>query len=647
MKRINVMIENIPEQLKALNQWLLWRYEVINGKDTKVPYQPNGHKAQTTNPEHFNSFEAIVNAYQTGDYSGIGFVFTHNDDFTGIDLDDCRNAETGKIEGWALELIETAGSYTEISPSGTGVKIFVCGAAPGATGRKAGYKTGSVEMYSFGRYFTLTGWHLENTPKDVADNQPAIIKIYGLAYGISSAENEQLPGDVKQFAGSRNISEISASQRRIFEDYLSRVANAPTGERSEADHAAIGWGIKIGLSKNDIWLSVKDYGKFAEKGKNGWKYFTGSYDKLLREHAIESTQNKQPNSQPAHNREGNAMPANNTHKNDIDSPFRNDLALALQIHDTEGENEAREYLKALSLDIRSSEAPIITPRTPEQFYNDARTAADGLRVGYTEIDKYIRLRSGGTHIIAARPGVGKTTIMLNFALNQAQELYPDKTFVFLSYEVNEYDLETKAIMSIAGIVRDHHDNFGAYQAYFRDKQQNEPDINEATAQYWQMVTDGRFILKYVTYNVDQLCDAMLSLNSRYDVGAFYVDYIQKIKIDKAGRNLSRQVQLQEISNKLLETSNAMEKPVVLGAQVNRVRGEDKRPSMSEMRESGDIEQDAATIITLWRGDDSDRSRLDWAFEKNRFGMAGETGHLKVDLPISKINNPEKQNEVDF
>ena len=73
----------------------------------------------------------------------------------GIDLDKCRNAESGVIELWAKEIIEKLNSYTEISPSGTGIHIWVKGAIP-----KTGRRKGRIEIYDSGRdYFTVNRWY--------------------------------------------------------------------------------------------------------------------------------------------------------------------------------------------------------------------------------------------------------------------------------------------------------------------------------------------------------------------------------------------------------------------------------------------------------------------------------------------------------
>jgi putative DNA primase/helicase len=152
-----VIPEHIPDTLKAIDQWVVWRYFWQKGKWDKPPLQSRGgNLASTNNPKTWGTFDAAMAAYQTGAVDGIGFVFAKKNRIVGIDLDHCRIPETGIIDPWALELIERLSTYQELSPSGTGVHIIAGGALPGL-----GVKTAKVEMYDTGRYFTMTGHRLE------------------------------------------------------------------------------------------------------------------------------------------------------------------------------------------------------------------------------------------------------------------------------------------------------------------------------------------------------------------------------------------------------------------------------------------------------------------------------------------------------
>jgi hypothetical protein len=152
----------IPIELMQLDQWVVWRLESRGGKATKVPYGPRtGQHASVSDPETWASFNEALGAYQEADgrWSGIGFVLTGSDGIGGVDLDHVRNPDTGALHPEAQALIDRFASYTEVSPSGTGIRIF--GLAPRLPKGKSGHYRGvKVECYSAGRYLTVTGQRL-------------------------------------------------------------------------------------------------------------------------------------------------------------------------------------------------------------------------------------------------------------------------------------------------------------------------------------------------------------------------------------------------------------------------------------------------------------------------------------------------------
>jgi putative DNA primase/helicase len=145
--------------LVALPHWVIWRREVKNGRPTKVPYQARDpwSKAETDNPATWATYEEAVDAAAKTRANGVGFVLT-NTDIEAFDIDKCRNAQTGVIHPWARDLIARAGSYTEITPSNTGVRII--GRGNGSKlHRKLPVVDGvSCELYRGAeRYITMTG----------------------------------------------------------------------------------------------------------------------------------------------------------------------------------------------------------------------------------------------------------------------------------------------------------------------------------------------------------------------------------------------------------------------------------------------------------------------------------------------------------
>ncbi|TDO12997.1 putative DNA primase/helicase [Bacillus subtilis] len=155
--------KNIPQELKNAPQWILWRSEERNGKKTKVPYQIDGSMAQSSNKRTWSTFATIMKFFNEQEYDGIGFMFSKDDPFIGIDIDHCVN--DGVLSPFAQEIIQTINSYTEYSPSGEGVHIITKGKLPlrgPGTGRKNIDK--GLEVYRHGRYFTFTGNSLDVGP---------------------------------------------------------------------------------------------------------------------------------------------------------------------------------------------------------------------------------------------------------------------------------------------------------------------------------------------------------------------------------------------------------------------------------------------------------------------------------------------------
>ncbi len=172
----------IPAELRAHDQWICWRYGERDGKRTKFPISPiTGEIVSVVDSTHWATLEAAIEAWR-GDrrLSGIGFVFTADDPFTGIDIDDCLD-DVGKLIPAAGELVAELDSYTETSPSGRGVKVFVAAAKPPHVGSRSKAIPGvrEVEVYSSGRFFTVTGRHYAGTPEGVEDRQAELDALCG------------------------------------------------------------------------------------------------------------------------------------------------------------------------------------------------------------------------------------------------------------------------------------------------------------------------------------------------------------------------------------------------------------------------------------------------------------------------------------
>lgn len=148
-------IDRIPFELQILPQWVNWKTEIRNGKPTKIPLNPKTlGNAMSNNSDTWGSFESALSNYN--DDRGIGFVLTEDDPYTALDLDGCRNPETGYIEPWAMGIIQKIKSYSEVSPSGTGIRMFAKCELP-----EGPRKIGRLEIYDCNRFMTVTGHVLD------------------------------------------------------------------------------------------------------------------------------------------------------------------------------------------------------------------------------------------------------------------------------------------------------------------------------------------------------------------------------------------------------------------------------------------------------------------------------------------------------
>jgi len=150
-----------------------WQYEQRYGKATKVcKKHKTGGNASVSIPATWGTLEQAIDGYYKHGFAGIGVVLDGTD-MTALDLDKCVDMSTGKIELWAKDIIITANSYTEYSPSYTGIRILTYGNKPVGRCRK-----GDIEMYNNGRFVTLTGNVLDDGHAVIEHRQDEINVIH-------------------------------------------------------------------------------------------------------------------------------------------------------------------------------------------------------------------------------------------------------------------------------------------------------------------------------------------------------------------------------------------------------------------------------------------------------------------------------------
>jgi len=242
---LEVRPRHIPQALKEVRGWVMWRWYLKGGKWTKPPLNIEGVKIDITSPDNWCDFTTALQAYQRGKFDGIGFVLAAMDSLGGVDLDHC--IQGGKIEGWALEIIEELGGYAEISPSGSGVRVF------GLTPRVVeGRKKDNIEMYVDGRYLTVTGHKLDNSASDLVDFGEAFGAVYDRVFSPSPDSSE--PEDFER--GEVGVDLAERFQAFIDDDPIFREKfNTPAavGDRSEHEFGLCAKLWEEGFTLDEIW----------------------------------------------------------------------------------------------------------------------------------------------------------------------------------------------------------------------------------------------------------------------------------------------------------------------------------------------------------------------------------------------------------
>jgi len=166
----SIAIENIPAELKSQDQWICWEYQERDGKPGKAPIDPDtGTRASVKDEDSWATFTTALLYYEShNNIDGLGFVFTESDPFVGVDLDGCVD-DAGNTDDTAKDIVSQLDSYTETSPSGTGLHIIIEGTLPTDANRRD-----NVEIYERDRFFTVTGKHLDRTPLTVEQRQAGL-----------------------------------------------------------------------------------------------------------------------------------------------------------------------------------------------------------------------------------------------------------------------------------------------------------------------------------------------------------------------------------------------------------------------------------------------------------------------------------------
>jgi len=391
--------ENCPQELRALPQWVMWRFIYKGTAWAKVPLTVTGDSASSTNPETWSSYQDVIFAYnqKQGFYDGIGLVFTRESGIVGVDVDECvtwaeepikwteEKTVRPKFDPWATRLLLRLGEvYSEFSPSRTGLHFYVK-ANPEAACK---HSESGIEIYAEARYFTFTGDVLNDGP--IEDRTVEVNEIIVGLQRLREKGKEQAATDRPAPANKPK------STHHGIDELLKIAGNASNGEaikklmdgefesygsRSEADMALARY---LAFYSGGHRLVLNELMRRSKLVRDKWEKVSDSktgrtYLELLIDKVIES-------------------------ESDFFKPAKTlfNFSEAKPQHRDSGERRSRRYK------LQELGEQALKYRTDPQ--------ARGLECGgnFDELDQLYRPRRKLNTVVVGAPAAGKTTFVLNY-----------------------------------------------------------------------------------------------------------------------------------------------------------------------------------------------------------------------------------------
>lgn len=301
--------------------------------------------------------------------------------------------------------------------------------------------------------------------------------------------------------------------------------------------------------------------------------------------------------------------------------------------------KSKQYNDLLSVNYEEDEA-----YTTGGFLQDLQNSPRGLKTGFKGLDGRVVIQPSTLNFVAGRPSHGKTTVMLNMLRNMIRS-NPDKAFMFYSYEESHVDIYTKILLSCTQQKDLEIDSIENSESSYFDKTKehlieyavaiktNAEGKTQGCAEYiyrayqevesW--VKEGRLHIMTRKPNVESLSGAIIERVARIEnkkqnalgkiqldgkkVAAIFIDYVQKLNCEED--KSSRQQELHKVCKDLLNTAcdKRVEASIIMGAQANREVKSLETFLLENMREAGDIEQDANVVIGVWDEGAGEQARL--------------------------------------
>ena len=290
--------------------------------------------------------------------------------------------------------------------------------------------------------------------------------------------------------------------------------------------------------------------------------------------------------------------------------FKKLLSEATQLQDRGETDKALELLDSRVKEVKITGARDLLP-PPISFtalLDEIATLPPAYKTGYSSLDSFIGFTPGAISLIAGRPSHGKTTLMFNLLL-QMSNLYQAERFYFFTYEEPVKNISVKLLnrltaTDLSGHYREVKDlakptNYEFLKSYIRAGRIDIKEIEEGKRELRELIDSQRIRVIDKNYSVEELSSLVAYLNKKERIGAVFIDYIQRMRTDR--RTQDKRTEIAHISDSVLQIAKDSGLPIILGAQLNRatVSSGDKKPSLENLKEAGNLEEDANTVLSVY------------------------------------------------
>ena len=322
--------------------------------------------------------------------------------------------------------------------------------------------------------------------------------------------------------------------------------------------------------------------------------------------------------------------------------FKKLLSEATQLQDKGETDKALELLdskvKEVKLKDKATEfSRLLIPTSEAKIKEEEANLPDSLNSGFNINGEELLLPGGAISVYAAPTNHGKTILLINTVLNVAQR-YPDKKFIFFTYEERDTAILQYFLNAYIDINLNNSDkaNRRTLRDYFKTgstqfiSSHNLEYFNAKKEEFFKTyIETGRILVKYVDYNSQELTTAIEYINKESkDIGGVFIDYFQLLKLPKEKN--SRQEELKQICMSLKDTAVRTGLPLILAAQFNRDVTNLMRLHPTNIGEAGDIERIVHTLIGLWNMDKKPVLTKTTEAEANEISMRISNRRLKEE-----------------